>query len=321
MTSYDVRTPGRICLLGDNTDLIEKPTLAAAISAYLSIEIEPNTTDRIVFTAADLGVTEEFRIGEVPPLDTPLRYSKAVCRRFSSSITSGFNATIRSEIPIGAGLSSSTALCIGTIRALDRVFGLGLSRQEVAEAAYIVESEDLGVECGRLDQYSITFGGVSYIDTGPKPSVQSLHTGKLPIVVADTQEQHNTQELQIWLRKRIREKEPLLTESLDRVVGLVEEGKRAIEANDLQALGELMNRQQVEEKLMGTSTERLELLCKAARSAGAIGAKQMGAGGGGCIIALCTPEATQPVVDALKAQGAPVWQFDVVSSEETGEDR
>ncbi len=314
MGVFKTRTPGRICLLGDNTDLIEKPTLAAAISAYLTMELETNDSGSIRITAADLDRTEEYRLGESPTLDTPLRYPKAVCRRLETHITSGFSATIKSDIPISAGLSSSTALCIATVQVLNSAFDIGLSKAEIAELAYVVESEDLGVECGRLDQYSITYGGVTYIDTGPKPTVTPLSVTKLPIAVADTQESHNTQELQIWLRKRIRDNEPLLVGSLNRVVNLVDAGRRAVEAGDLHTLGDLMNRQQEEEKLMGTSTQRLEEFCRAARSAGAYGAKQMGAGGGGCMIALCPPESDGEIVSALKSFGAPVWKFDIVGS-------
>lgn len=314
MGVFRTRTPGRICLLGDNTDLIEKPTLAAAISAYLTMELETNDTGIIRITATDLDRTEEYRMGDSPSLDTPLRYPKAVCKRLESHITSGFSATIKSEIPISAGLSSSTALCIATVQVLNNAFNIGLSKAEIAELAYVVESEDLGVECGRLDQYSIAYGGVTYIDTGPKPSVTPLSVNKLPIAVADTQEAHNTQELQIWMRKRIREKEKLLLDSLNRVVDLVDAGRRAVESADLHTLGDLMNRQQEEEKLMGTSTERLEAFCRAALNAGAYGAKQMGAGGGGCMIALCPPESDGAIVAALKSFGAPVWKFDIVGS-------
>ncbi|HUX13317.1 MAG TPA: hypothetical protein VMW87_09825, partial [Spirochaetia bacterium] len=311
---HTARTPGRICLLGDNTDLVEKPTLAAAISAYLTIELETRANGKISFTANDLSITEEYRLGEPPPANSPLRYPMAVCRRLKSSISNGFHASIRSDIPIGAGLSSSTALCIATINVLDKAFKIGLSKREVAELAYVIESQDLGVECGRLDQYAITFGGVNYIDTGPDPTVTPIATARLPIAVADTQEQHNTRDLQIWLRRRIREKEELLLASLDRVVCLVEAGRRAVEAGDLPALGRLMNLQQEEEKLMGTSTDRLEAFCRAARKAGALGAKQMGSGGGGCMIALCRPESDDAVVRALEALGAPVWKFDIVGS-------
>lgn len=311
MPIYEGRASGRICLLGDNTDLIEKPALAAAISAFLTIDLEKNGNRHVRMTARDLSYVEEFPLGATPSLESPLRYLNAIYLRLKDRIDSGFDATVRSDIPVGSGLSSSSALCIAFIRALGRAFDLELSPAQVAELAFVVENLDLGVECGRMDQYAIAYGGVSYIETGSQPRVESLATPELPVIVADTQEKHNTRDLQVWLRKRLSEAEPLLLSSLERVVGLVEEGRKAILAADLPLLGELMQRQQREEKLMGTSTERLELLCAAALRSGALGAKQMGAGGGGCIVALCTREGQEKVKEALESLGAPAWAFRV----------
>ncbi len=307
------KASGRICLLGDNTDLIEKPALAAAISAYLTVDLELNASRHIRLSATDISYSEDFELGGNLKLDSPLRYMTAVYTRLSDRITSGFEATVRSEIPISAGLSSSTALCIAFIEALNDAFSIGLSTDEIAELAFVVENEDLGVECGRMDQYAIAYGGVTYIETGSAPRVEKLAASELPIIVADTEEKHNTQELQVWLRRRIKAEERVLLDSLGRVVDLVEEGKRAVVAGDLERLGGLMNRQQQEERLMGTSTDRLEQLCRTAVNAGAIGAKQMGAGGGGCMIALCRPGSQPEIKSALEAEGAPAWAFQIVS--------
>ena len=90
----------------------------------------------------------------------------------------------------------------------------------------------------------------------------------------------------------------------------MEKGRAALVANDLPALGRLMSEQQIEENLMGTATERLRELCRVALEAGALGAKQMGAGGGGCMIALC-PGRVSPVQLALEAAGGQAWAFDI----------
>jgi len=313
MTVYIARAPGRICLMGDNTDLIEKPCLAAAISAYLTIELEKRQDRQVVLVGRDISFQETFRLGDILTYDTPLKYLKAVLSRLSAHVDCGFEARVTSQIPVSAGLSSSTALCIAFIRVLSQAYGFALPLEEIAELSYRIEREDLDIECGRMDQYAITFGGVTYIETGESPSVERLEVGSLPIVVSDTQEKHDTKQLQKWLRERLKEKDPTLWDSLLRVVDLVEEGKQALINGDYDRLGWLMNQQQKEEKLMGTSTERLDLFCEVARMAGALGAKQMGAGGGGCMIALCPPGREKEVQSALEAQEAPAWAFEVVN--------
>ncbi len=312
MPAIVTKSPGRICLLGDNADLLEKPAIAATVSAYLTCELEPRADKTVRIVGRDIGAAEDFIPGTPVPMSSKLRYTMAVINRLKRHITGGFELRLSSEIPISAGLSSSTAVCIASIKAVAKAFGLAMSAAEVAELAFRVENEDLGVECGRMDQYAIAFGGVTYIHTDADARVEPLRAGTLPVLVADTREKHDTKALQVWLRKRIAEREPLLMDSLARVSGLVEEGRKAIEQGDMAALGRIMSAQQVQEKRMGTSTERLELLCVSAMNASALGAKQMGAGGGGCMIALCGPCGIEPVRRALESHGAPVWSFEIV---------
>jgi len=305
------KAPGRICLLGDNADLIENPALAAAISAFLTITLEKRNDDRIILIAEDIGFREEFRIGDQLDLTSKLKYLEAIYLRLQKHISTGFQATIHSQIPVSAGMSSSTALCIAFIRALSLAFHIKLTTAEIAELSYLIEREDLGIECGRMDQYAIAFGGITYIYTGSAAGVETIPLDSLPIVVADTQEPHDTQELQEWLQNRLRAKDEELINSLLRVSTLVEEGKQALLEKDLKRLGELMNQQQIEENIMGTATERINLFCRTALEAGALGAKQMGAGGGGCVIALCPPGKKKTISKALEALGAPTWSFEI----------
>jgi mevalonate kinase len=312
MTSIIAKAPGRICLLGDNADLLEKPAIAAAISAFLSVQIEPRADDQIMLTGADVGFSESFRLGDKLSLDSPLKYVKAVYAHFQERLHNGFSLAIHSDIPVSAGLSSSTALCIATIQGLGQLCNMNLTPKEIAELSFQIERYDLDIECGRMDQYAIAFGGVTYIDTGDQADVEQLPLKSLPVVVADTEEKHDTQVLQKWLRDRIAQEDPSLMGPLLEVVNLVESGKQAILDGDLEKLGTIMNHQQAQEHAMGTSTDRLDLFCRKARQAGAWGSKQMGAGGGGCMIALCRPDRLHDVYQALQTLDAPAWIFDII---------
>ncbi|MCF7943335.1 MAG: hypothetical protein K9L21_02760 [Spirochaetia bacterium] len=309
--TVEAASSGRVCLLGDNTDLLGKPAIAASISSYLTCQIETRKDRTISTYSSNLEERTEFSLDSPVPLVGPLRYIHAVVSHFLPKLETGLDIKISSQIPVSAGLSSSTALCIAVIKALLQITDTRMSTAEIAETAYTIESRTLGVECGRLDQYAIAYGGITYIETNENAAAHQLETVNLPILVADTEEKHDTTKLQIWLKKRISQGEPLILESLGRVVSIVEEGRTAILSGNAAKLGQLMNDQQREEKQMGTSTRRLEHLCSVARSAGALGAKQMGAGGGGCIIALCKKEDQSSINKALSSAGAPVWEFDI----------
>ncbi|MCJ7715065.1 MAG: hypothetical protein MUO54_00910, partial [Anaerolineales bacterium] len=113
------------------------------------------------------------------------------------------------------------------------------------------------------------------------------------------------------LQDRLRANDSVLIDSLLRVVSLVDQGKKSLLDDDLENLGRLMIEQQKEENIMGTATDRLNLLSKTALASGAWGAKQMGAGGGGCIVALCPPDRKTDVQKSLDALGAPTWDFEI----------
>lgn len=311
ISQITAQAPGRICLLGDNVDLIEKPVIAAAINAFLTIKLQPREDKKVILIAEDINFQEEFTLGEILDLDSPLKYLKAVYMRLQDKVPNGFQAVINSQIPVSAGMSSSTALCIAFIRVLSKAYNFHLETSEIAELSYLIEREDLEIECGRMDQYAIAYGGVTYIHTGSNPGVEPIPVVSLPVIVADTQDTHNTQEIQEMLQDRLRVNDSVLIDSLLRVVNLVDQGKKALLDDDLENLGRLMTEQQKEENIMGTATERLNLLSNTALAAGAWGAKQMGAGGGGCIVALCPPERKTAVQTSLEALGAPTWDFEI----------
>lgn len=313
MKTIRKRGSGRVCLLGDNTDLIGRSAIAAAISAETTCTLTERADAIIQLHSNELGITERGSLDALPPLDSPLRYVWAVVRRLRHRFDCGFDISISSDVPIGAGMSSSTALCIAAIRTLYGALNERRNPEEIAELAYQTESVDLRTECGRMDQYAIAVGGVTWIETGDNPSAEKLPIKAFPIVVADTQEQHDTATLQVWLRARIRDEDPELMDALGKVVSFVARGRESLLTGDISGLGELMTLQQAEERRMGTSTDRLDLFCRTATEAGAYGAKQMGAGGGGCMIAVAPPEVIPRVARALELLGAPTWRFDITS--------
>ncbi|MHA1670597.1 MAG: hypothetical protein ACTSV5_08455 [Promethearchaeota archaeon] len=79
---------------------------------------------------------------------------------------------------------------------------------------------------------------------------------------------------------------------------------------NFQKLGVLMNIQQEQEAILKAETQKINELCQASKEAGALGAKQMGAGGGGCMIALC-PGKQQKVAKAIENARGKAWIFNI----------
>ncbi|MFA5333479.1 MAG: hypothetical protein WC376_03210 [Candidatus Nanoarchaeia archaeon] len=306
-------TPGRICLLGDKVDLLNKPVIAAAINKTLRINIS-KLDNKILYESRGLAKTYEMKLG-AKYSDNNFNYQNAIYDLLKDRIKGGFICNDSTNIPIGAGVSSSAAISVGFARALNLEYGLGLSDYEIAEIAYRAEHDVLGISCGRMDQYSIAFGGVTFIDT-LKPNVERLSIGSLPIIVANSNQPRSAKIVLNETMSLINKGNDKILNCFDRVYQGVLAGKKALQNNDFKTFGELMNLQQGIEnefnELLSTpsATPKLNLLCETAINAGAIGAKQMGAGGGGCMIALC-PENKEKIAKELEKNGATVYSCDI----------
>jgi len=294
--------PGRICLFGDKIDIAHKPVIAAAIDMFMHIEAEALSEPRVVLYSGDFDETESFALGGAPNLGARMKYVQAIAWLLRERLPAGFALRVRSGIPIGAGLSTSAALTVGALMALDKLFSLGMSRDQIAELAYVAEHDVCGISCGRMDQYAIAHGGVTFITTGEPASAEVLPIDELPVVIGDSAEPRHAAEVLGRTRDRLHAGDPVVLDAFARLHQYTLSGRDALVAGDATRVGELMTLSQVEEQLIGASTAKIERLCAAAVAAGAHGAKQMGAGGGGCMVAYC-PGRQDEVAAAMESEG------------------
>jgi mevalonate kinase len=305
-----IEVPGRICLMGDKVDLLGKPVIGMAINLLMKIRYEENDDNMIEFYSHNTKERTKFKLGDVPPRNIDLSYWSVLYERLEKYIKRGFFIEVDSDIPIGAGLSTSAALSIGFIKTINKAYDLKLSNKEIAELAYLGENHDLNIQCGRLDQYTEAYGGVVFIQTDENPSVEYLDVDELPIVVGDSMEERKSSSILNRIKKQINEKDPITLEAFSVIENCVFEAKDALLKRDLNKLGKYMNIQQEQERILKADTKKIVKLCNTSLKAGALGAKQMGAGGGGCMVAIA-PGKQKEVASAIDKAGGKAWIFDI----------
>ncbi len=312
MTSrVSIDVPGRICLMGDKVDLLQKPVIGMAIDLIMRIEYEEKKDDAIEFYSHDTKERTVFKLGEKPPRDIDLGYWSVLYERLKEYITKGFYIGVQSDIPIGAGLSTSAAVSIGFIKAINQAYDLNLTSDQIAELAYLGENHDLGIQCGRLDQYTIAHGGVVFINTDYKnPGVEHLSIREMPIVVGDSMEERKASLILNRIKKQIKEKDPQTLGAFKVIEDCVYQAKKALMNKDFKKLGNLMDIQQEQEVILGAATNKILKLCEMSKNAGALGAKQMGAGGGGCMLAIA-PGKQEEVAETINNSGGKAWIFNI----------
>lgn len=308
LDKFSISIPGRICILGDKVDLMEKPVIAATIDLKMIFNFKKCNNSSITFYSHNTKEKIEFHLGDTPPRKIDLSYWSVLYERLNEKINTGFYLEVDSNIPIGRGLSTSAALSVGFLKVMNRAYSLGLRNNDIAEIAFWGENHELGIQCGRMDQYSITYGGVSFIHTDAKRTVERLNIKELPLVIGDSLEDRKASSILNRIKYQIKNKDAITIKALNIIEECVYEGKNALLKEDFQKLGLLMNIQQEQEAILKAETQKIKDLCLVSREVGALGAKQMGAGGGGCMIALC-PGKQEKVAKAIRDSGGKAWIF------------
>lgn len=216
-----------------------------------------------------------------------------------------FFIEIKNELPVGAGMGSSAAMSVALSRALNTFFKLELSEEQICELAYKAEQVFHGTPSG-IDNTLATYRGIILFEK--EKGIKRIELQKpINIVIARIKRKGNTKKL-VEHVKRFKEKNLDEFERMkEKVCELVRRAEKALQENDLQELGFLMNVNQKLLEIIGVSTKELEELCEIALKNGALGAKLTGAGGGGCMIALTPEEDVQEkVAKALKKKSLEV---------------
>jgi galactokinase len=148
------RAPGRVNLLGEHTDYNDGFVLPARIPQETTVALGPSDDGRYHLLAAELGDEQVVLApGEAPPRGFAL-YVIGVIRLLEREGHKAppLSVRISSTVPMGAGLSSSAALEVATLRALYALLGLEPDPVRIAELAQKAEIEFAGVRCGIMDQ-------------------------------------------------------------------------------------------------------------------------------------------------------------------------
>jgi len=155
-----VSAPGRINFIGEHTDYNNGFVLPAAIDKAMIVAIGGRDDGIINLYSLDFDERKEFSVTEICPQEGWETYILGVVSQLVENgfAINGFNLVLKGNVPVGAGLSSSAALCCSTIYAINELLELGLSKIDMAWLAQKAEHTFAGVKCGIMDQFASLFG-------------------------------------------------------------------------------------------------------------------------------------------------------------------
>lgn len=154
------KAPGRINLIGEHTDYNKGYVLPAAIDRYMYFAFSKNNSNTTTIHALDISETVEFTVLVKQENKTWSNFFIGILIQLNKSgiNISGFDLVFGGDIPLGGGLSSSSALECGFLKVLNTSFSLNLSHMEMIEISRKSNHEFLGLAGGIMDQFSVLYG-------------------------------------------------------------------------------------------------------------------------------------------------------------------
>ena len=156
------RAPGRVNIIGEHTDYNDGFVLPVAIDRYITVSVRRNNTDTVRICSIDFNSINKFSLFDEKKYDVTswVNYPKGVVITLQKAgyKLAGFDAVFTGNIPLGGGLSSSAALEIVFVVALNSIFNLRLDKLKMIKLARRSENEFVGVNCGIMDQFISMMG-------------------------------------------------------------------------------------------------------------------------------------------------------------------
>ena len=338
--------PGRVNLIGEHTDYNEGFVLPFAIEARTAVAVAARPTRDWVVRSEAVDAPATFNSADLVPgaVGGWAGYVAAVVAvlRDAGIDVPGANIELTSDVPVGAGLSSSAAMECATLAALVELTGAAhITRDQWPRMAQRAENDYVGMPCGVLDQSASTLcqaGHALFLDCRDYSHEQvpfALADAGLSMLIVDTHAAHRNVDGEYAERRRSCEAAaaalgiPALRDVTDldaamaalsddvlrrRTRHIVTENERVLQTVALlqqgrfSAIGPLLTASHASMRDdFEISVGETDTAVEAAVSAGAYGARMTGAGFGGCIIALVeadqAPNIATAVIKSFQSKG------------------
>lgn len=259
------------------------------------------------YAVARLSATSDLRATSVNSADAPL--VRAALKRAGIN---GVTVRIENDFPVAAGLGGSSAASAALLGALAEWRGESWQPTTIAEEGRRIEVEELGVAGGRQDHYAATHGGALALTFTTSVAVR-----RIPISTKARNDLTTRSILVYTGQSRIsgdtitavlgayEAGESRVVHALRRMRELAKDMAVALERSDLDAVGELVKEHWVHQRALHPSipTPRIDEIVARSLHAGALGAKAMGASGGGCVLVIARSNNVEQIRDAVKPLG------------------
>jgi D-glycero-alpha-D-manno-heptose-7-phosphate kinase len=316
------RTPLRMSFVGGGSDLPDfyrahgGAVLSTAIDKYIYVTVNQKFDNGI---RVSYSVTEE--VNSIPEI----RHNIVREALKFLNLQGGIEITTIADIPSrGTGLGSSSSFTVGLLNVLNAFQHRYVSSEQLGADSCRIEIDILGEPIGKQDQYAAAYGGLNLIEFNPDDSV-----GVTPVICHPDTTKALQKGILVFYTGITRSASDLLRKQSDdmngnadklrgmrRMVELAYLLRDELQANNIEAFGEILHENWELKKSMteGVSNSHINDAYEAARRAGALGGKLLGAGAGGFLMLFAPPERHAAVVSALQPMRRVPMAFESLGS-------
>lgn len=287
------KTPLRVSFLGGGSDIpqyyTQKPgmVISTTINKYINIAANRCKTDHVRMIYSRMEVADNADAIEHDRVRHSLR---------SFGIKSNIEICSFSDVPTkGTGLGSSSTFTVGLVNALYNLEKISYNKTDLADLACDIEIDFCGEPIGKQDQYAAAYGGFNVIrfdSSGVEVTPLNIGWENLKIlndnlVCYSTGDQsRNTSDILSDQVKNLKSDSSSAFDHTTTMVDIAECGLRYLKLGMLDDFGSLINESWALKKKLSTkiTNQNIDLMYEVATSAGALGGKLLGAGGGGYML-------------------------------------
>jgi D-glycero-alpha-D-manno-heptose-7-phosphate kinase len=317
------RAPARVDPAGGGTDTPPYcfdhggavVNFSIARHSYVSFEPLPKSNGVILYSHDQKQGVQAASIKDLK-YDGRVDLLKAFAKRLLSE-DDAFLMVSQSDIPQGTGLGGSGTLGVAMLGAIARAQGKNMTRSEIALLANEIEREDLGNSGGSQDSFGAAMGGIKLItyhkgggSTCEPIRVSDSVRGQLErdSLLIYTGEVHLSGSIHEDIRKSYAQKDSPTVRAMDNLKTAAQDMARALEAGDIQAYVDSLNRARLNHYALHPSCDS-DTLRKFFRELSPCirGGKACGAGGGGFILVHVKSDCRRECIQTAESLGGMVW--------------
>ena len=282
MTSI-AKAPGKIILFGEHFVVYQNKAILGAINKYATVTSEKTNTDNILVSSS-LGQSSIQKDEDVSNIEKKFRPFFYIAKQVieKNNFDKGITIKIESDIPIGAGLGSSSACCVAAAASILNLFN-NTDEKEVLELAINAEKTIFPNTSGADCTVSVSGGIIEYQKEKGFSKIETEN--EFNFIIIDSEQVHSTDKVVERVRKFKENNSDVFTELCSEEERLIAKALDSMKKNDLETIGKCMAQNQMFLEQIGVSNDELLSITKEIEKI-TFGAKITGAGDGGCIIAL-----------------------------------